>query len=173
MNPRQEPDVIIPDYLQELYETETYKLVLDLRKGQIRRIALRAHNGKYVSAVNGGGDLLIANKDEIGESEIFTLIPRTLYPGSGFIRTSRGYFLSAPGGGGSSLNAHETIVNSEEIFNIIPLFPESIAIRTQNGHYIVAEEPSGLLKADRLAIGDWEMFAIVPVDTPQREFMYW
>jgi hypothetical protein len=163
--PRQESDEIIPEYLQELYETETYKLILDLRKGIIRKVALRAHNGKYVSAMNGGGSILLANKDEIGEYEIFTLIPRGPEQGRGAIRTSGGYFLSATGGGGSTLNANKAFIGStlEEIFEIIPLYPESIAIRTQNGHYLVAEEPSNLLLANRLAIGDWERFTIVPI----------
>jgi hypothetical protein len=171
-HPRQETDEIIPEYLQYLYETETYKLILDLRKGQIRTVALRAHSGNYVSAVNGGGDLLLANKDNVGEFEVFSLIPMGIQEGNIAIRTYRGYFFSAPGGGGASLNASKTYIGPDELFQIIPLYPESIAIRTRNGHYVVAEEPSNLLRTNRLAIGDWERFDIVPVDISQRIWIY-
>jgi hypothetical protein len=172
-HPRQESDEIIPEYLLELYKSETYKLILDLRAGHIRTIALRAHSGKYVSAVNGGGDLLLANKDEVGAFEIFSLIPVGLQEGNIVIRTSNGYFFSAPEGGGTSLRADKTYIGSDELFQIIALYPESIGIRTRNGHYVVAEEPSGLLRSNRLAIGDWERFTIVPVEVPQRTFLYW
>ena len=172
-NPRQQSNEIIPDYLLELYKSETYKLIVDLRAGRTRTVALIAHNGKYVSAVNGGGDILIANKDQIGNFEVFTLIPIGIQAERIVIRTSRGYYFSAPSGGGGSLNARKTSIGPEESFNIVPLYPESnIAIRTQKDYYIVAEEPSGLLRANRLAIGLWETFTIVPLDLEQRKFLY-
>lgn len=48
---------------------ERFKLV-DLGNGNV---ALQAHNGKYVCAEGGGGQHLIANRDQIGFWETFTL----------------------------------------------------------------------------------------------------
>jgi hypothetical protein len=142
-------------------------------------INLQAQSGHYLVAENGGGDLVYANRTAAGPWETFEL-----NDGNGgaldtgdpvFFVTYSGYYLRADGCGGGALLAVGTVPFSDtcEIFfvykvdnanNIIwgPISNgDQIAIKTSNGHWLVAEGGGGSwVNADRTGIGPWERFFI-------------
>src|SRR5262245_10718386 len=97
------------------------------------KIALKASNGKYESAEQGGGlaygdtvykdyayqgvATLYANRDEVGAWETFDL--DELSGGYFSIKTCNGYFLTAEKDGGAGVSTNRTEVNAWEMFYIV------------------------------------------------------
>ena len=66
------------------------------------------------------------------------------------------------GGGGSTLHADVTHIGGHERFTLINAGVGKFALRTFNGHYVVAEGGGGgTVNANRTAIGAWETFQFV------------
>ena len=77
-------------------------------------VALRAANGQFVSAENGGGGALDANRDVARAWETFTL--ETLADGRVHLRTSGGYYVTAENGGGGLVHADRATARAWETF---------------------------------------------------------
>ena len=135
------------------------------------KIALKANNGKYVCAEQGGGlsydDFisrksvapLYANRDEIGPWETFIMEPT----GTGYysIQCANGMYWSAENDGGQGISTNRTEVNAWEMFT-----PINGGIQSHDGiHYVCAElEIDSTLNATRTNVGSWETFKIIDLE---------
>ena len=126
-------------------------------------ISLRAlANGDYVTAENGGGSALIANRTAIGYWEQFDEIDE----GNGAIALrahANGLFVTAESAGAQPLIANRTVVGAWETFQLIHNPDGSISLKADaNGDYVTAENAgASALIANRTAIGAWEEFQIL------------
>jgi lysophospholipase L1-like esterase len=126
-------------------------------------ISLRAHaNGDYVTADNGGGSALIANRTAIGPWEQFDEIDQ----GNGAIALrahANGLIASAENAGAQPLIANRTAVGAWETFQLIHNTDGSISLKADaNGDYVTAENAGAQpLVANRTAIGGWEEFDLI------------
>jgi len=82
------------------------------------RIALtESHLGRYVSAANGGGGGLHADRRTVGTWEVF--IPERLAGDQRFaFRTYKNYYFTAENGGSSAMNANRSRVGTWETFHV-------------------------------------------------------
>ncbi len=141
--------------------------------GADQEIHLKAHNGQYVVAEEGGGGEVKADRDAAGEWETFTLIDLnggSLMAGDRVhLRTSDGtHYLVAEDGGGREVKADRTAAGAWETFIIVKaggsgeiMDGDAIALKADNGNFVVAEEGGGQeVNADREAIGEWEIFSL-------------
>jgi type 1 glutamine amidotransferase len=123
-------------------------------------VSLKAHaNNQYVSAPNGGGSPLIANKTTVGTSELFDEIDK----GNGNIALrahANNQYVTAENAGAQSLIANRAAVGSWETFQLIHNSDGSISLKAGiNAEYVTAENAGGApLIANRTAIGPWEEF---------------
>jgi FtsP/CotA-like multicopper oxidase with cupredoxin domain len=123
-------------------------------------IALRASNGQYVVAENGGGGVVGANRNAIGPWETFGLINRG--NGNVALRASNGQYVVAENGGGGVVGANRNAIGPWETFGLIDRGNGNIALRASNGQYVVAENGGGgAVNANRNAIGPWETFRMI------------
>jgi hypothetical protein len=123
----------------------------------LKKIALRAYNGKYVCADKGLNGQMIANRTAIGPWETFELIPQG---GNKYaLKTSYGKYVCADLGLGGKLYANRDRIGPWETFEIIELGGEKIALKASNGKYVCADRGLGdILIANRDNIGEWETF---------------
>ncbi|WP_194909551.1 SGNH/GDSL hydrolase family protein [Catenulispora rubra] len=126
-------------------------------------ISLRAHaNGDYVTADNGGGSPLIANRTAIGFWEQFDEIDQ----GNGAIALrshANGLIVTADNAGAQPLIANRTAVGAWETFQLIHNPDGSVSLKADaNGDYVTAENAGAQpLIANRTAIGAWEEFDLI------------
>lgn len=144
-----------------------------------RKVALRASNGRYLSAEAGGGAKLVANKATIGDEERFEIELLDNAEGGPVcdasaiaLRAWNGKLVCAEDGGGREVIANRDQIGVWETFTVrrvsdLPpddtrLYGEDrIALRTRNGDYLRAE-PGGV-RADRPRVGTDEIYTLVPV----------
>ena len=130
----------------------------------------QASNGQYVSAENGGGGAVDANRDVAGPWETFhlDLIDGGLADGVRLrIRANNDQYVQAVNHGGGDVDAASNKAGAWETFTLHRIAGagpiaagDAIAIATDDGHYVSAENGGGgVLVADRTAIGPWETFA--------------
>jgi len=122
-------------------------------------VSLKSSDGQFVSAENGGGGEVTANRSARNSWETFEVVEQ----GGGRIalRTVDGHFLSAEGGGGDTLSANRQFIGEWERFKVVHRGGSRFAFETSNGHYLVAESGGGAeVKADRTRIGSWEEFKV-------------
>ena len=166
-------DVLVAAQIAEL------EIAPGIRDGD--KVALRAINGKYVSAEEGAGRKLQATKATIGDEERFTveildnLEDSYLGDRSRFaLRANNGKFVCAEGGGGRELIANRDQIGPWETFVLkrLETVPSpgvfgitdggAIAIFENTGRLVCAEGGGGReLIANRWKVGPWETFVIV------------
>lgn len=138
------------------------------------RFALRAGNGRFVCAENGGNGIVVANRTALGPWETFEARwhpePADCILTTGIRSVSGMHFLQAEEGGGSALNARGPWVQTWETFDIVAAdrtargLPNGahVNVRTESWHYLQAEGGGG---AKVTAGGPWprehETFALV------------
>ena len=150
------------------------------------KIALKAVNGQYVCAQNGGGQELIANRNVVDAWEQFDVTMHYTQPPlvSGnqiSLKANNGQYVCALGGGGDLLQANRPWSSTWENFTITkdgggsinngdPIF-----LQASNGQYVCADNAgNGPLTANRNAAGAWEQF-IAQIDGPppaDTEFLF-
>ncbi|MHC4444051.1 MAG: DUF5010 domain-containing protein [Planctomycetota bacterium] len=136
-------------------------------------INLKAINGPYVTARNGGAGNVRADSSTAGAYESFTLIDHNgglLMSGDTVsLMTWNGHnYLMAVNGGGGLVTATATAIGNWERFTIIRIggtgqinYGDSVALQASNGQYVVAELGGGdIVNANRDAIGPWEKFQL-------------
>ena len=134
-------------------------------------VHLRAGNGQYLTARNGGGGLVRADGQTTGAYESFTLIDQdggALLSGDpvNLMTWNARHYLQADDGGGASVSADATQAGNYQRFTIIRIAGsgpisngEAVALRAYKGQYVVAENGGGgVVNANRTAIGPWETF---------------
>ena len=145
-------------------------------------VNLQSSGGKFVVAENGGGGVVNANRPAAREWETFTLLDlnegELEFGDTVALKTFNGLFLSAIGGGGAELVADRIVPADWETFVTVGVASSSfgkiqngdkIALRTQNGKFVVAEGGGGgIVKADRNARGEWETFRIKILGAPSK-----
>jgi hypothetical protein len=106
--------------------------------GKSCRIALKAHNGKYIAAAGGGGGKLAAASEKIKEWEIFNVLE---LPGKKVIlQVHNGQYVGAEDGGGGELIAASSSPQAFEMFEMIPLDDDKIALQAHDGHFVSFED---------------------------------
>ncbi|MEU0560194.1 ThuA domain-containing protein [Dactylosporangium maewongense] len=126
-------------------------------------ISLRARaNNRYVTAENGGGSPLIANRTAIGPWEQFDRIDA----GNGLIALrahANNQYVCAESGGNASLIANRGAVGSWEKFQLVRNGDGTVSLKADvNGRYVTAENGgNAALIANRTAIGPWEQFDLI------------
>ncbi len=138
-------------------------------------VALRASNGQYLVAENGGGGAIYANSPGITPWTTFRLVDMnggTLESGDKVtIQAFTGQYLSAEGGGGGALAANGPAGGGWETFELfgerlpdwsVPLcYGCRVRLRTANGYYALAEGGGGgLVKADSKYADDSAKFTL-------------
>ncbi len=134
---------------------------------------LRAHNGQYVCAEDGGGRRVIADRHVARGWETFQLLDQNGPPlrsgDQGALRVNNGQFVCAEGGGGRELVANRNAIGVWETFTILHADGsggeiangQQVALRASNGQFVCAEGGGGReLVANRNAMGIWETFTI-------------
>ncbi len=125
-------------------------------------VALRADNGQWWVAENGGGTVINANRSAIGGWETFRLID--LGGGNVALQCFNGQYVVAEGGGGQQLYCNRNAIGSWETFQRIDLGGGNIALQCANGQYVVAENGGGQgVYCNRNSIGPWETFFLNPL----------
>ena len=125
------------------------------------RIALKAANGQYVCAEDGGGRNLVANRAKVGLWEAFIV---TEVHGQLAMRAINGRYVSAEGGGGRELIANRDEIGPWEVFTLLGQENGKVALRAFNGQYVSAAGGGGReVVANGNSIGPWELFELVMV----------
>lgn len=128
-----------------------------------QKVALRAHNGQYVCAEDGGNQDLVANRNTHREWETFEIVE--LEDNHIALKACNGKFVRAKGGGGGKLIADRYWIKNHETFLLVNRGSNMIALRTYNGKYVCAENGGGKdLIANRDQIKEWETFELVILD---------
>src|SRR5262245_19585891 len=129
---------------------------------------LRTANGRYVTAVDGGGrttDVIHTDATAVGPWEKFTLV--SLGGNQYALRTVNGQYLTAVDGGGRTTDVLHTdarAIGPWEKFTQVPLGGNQYAFQTVNGQYLTAVDggarTADVIHADARAIGPWEKFTL-------------
>lgn len=168
MNNRQQQqqpnEVPLPPVLEEQFSIPIFQIIRELKEGRTQRVSLRTQDGFYISAVNGGGGLVVANAIKIGRNEIFSLIPQGANREKVAIQTSNGYYLSAIDGGGNRVDATATSIGTNELFTLQPVRPDQANFITAKGYFVLVltTEPR-LVTAYGVAVGPRTNIRIVPL----------
>lgn len=138
-------------------------------------INLKSFNGNFVTAENGGGERVNANRPNAREWETFILLDLNdgeLETGDAVaIKTNNGNFFSAINGGGDKLLADKTALVTWETFYIERLTRRTsdnlvkdgdrVAFRTMNKNYLSALDGGGReVNAKPISVSNSEMFII-------------
>lgn len=127
-------------------------------------IALRAENGMYVSALNGGGQYLIANRQSVDALETFQLVD--CGNGQVALQTSNGMYVCAEDGGGQPLMANSNTIGAGETFTLINRGDNNIALLAVNGQYVCAEaEGDQYLIVNGNIVSTWATFELINIAT--------
>ena len=129
-----------------------YRVAPCLRAGS--HIVLQAYNGQFLTAEQGGGMAVMADRNAAHASERFHLADRNggcvESSDAVSLRTSGGFYLRADLGGGSGLDATGTSAGAWETFTVHRRAGDGgirsgdfIALVASDGHYVVAEQDGG------------------------------
>ncbi len=125
-----------------------------------KSIALKAHNGKYVSADLNDGGKLIANRERLDEWESFELIEVGDKIG---MKAANGKYVSADLSDGGKLVANRERLDKWESFELIEV-GDKIGMKATNGKYVSADLNDGVkLVANRERLDEWESFELIKV----------
>lgn len=131
------------------------------------RVALRTHNGRYVSVLQGGVRRVDARADRVGPWETFEVQREA--DGRISLRTSSmGAYIEPlrskegePAGGGG-LTADIGSRSAAHLLRPVPSDGGTFALQTESGHFLVAEGGGGGdMNANRRRISAWERFQVV------------
>jgi len=125
-------------------------------------IAIKTINGKYLSAKDGGGDLVNATRDKIGDWETFQIVD--LGRGKFALKSYNGEYIRVSKDG-NSVYADSDEIGKRETFQLVVLKNKKVALKTHDDKYICAEDGGGKeVVANRDKIGGWETFEFVKVE---------
>ena len=125
-------------------------------------VAVKTANGQYFCAENGGGDMVNATRDKIGDWETFEVI--ALNRGYIALKSNNGDYVRVSKDG-KNVYADSDKIGNRETFQLIGLKNNKIALKTYDKKYICAEDGGGgKLVANREKIGSWETFELKKVE---------
>jgi hypothetical protein len=147
---------------QEIQEdVPIHRFISDLQSGKLTKMILKAYNDKYVVAISGGGDLVMANQDNMTPETNLTFIPQGLDREKVVIGTSKSYFISTTDVGDHFLSAKTAITTPNAQFEIIPIYPDKLALKTNQGHYVWVDNT--IVKGESISIKPEGIFTIVEI----------
>jgi len=133
----------------------------DLKSGKLTKMILKSYNDKYVVAISGGGDLVMANQDNVTPETNLRFIPQGLDRDKVVIGTSKSYFISTSEEGENILNAKTAMTTPNSQFEIIPIYPDKLALKTNQGYYVVVDNT--IVKGNSPSIKPEGIFTIVEI----------
>jgi hypothetical protein len=130
---------------------------------ETRRVALKAANGRFVSADGGLGGILVADRERIGDWERFDML---VFDGKKIVfKAWNGKFVAPRAGENNRLYASAAESDAGSTFTIVEEKGKSASLRASNGLVVSADLGlKGVLVADRKGIGAWEKFEIFPLE---------
>lgn len=145
-----------------LFEKNRIQEIKDLLENEESRqqVQIKAMNNKYVCADRTLNNLLIANRDNAGEWESFTLI--NLKNNKCSIRASDNNFLSADINHQNEIIASKKSISKLEEFTITKFENNIVSFKACNGKYLSYEEKSEQIFATANYIGAKEKFILKP-----------
>lgn len=170
-----------PETVQEIIKnTATVDVVVNPGAGSPNRMlyskpvlySFKSDQGQYVTAENGGGGAVNANRPRIDEWEYFSftdLNGGALESGDRIhVQSDNGMYLVAESGGGREVRSNRTTPGPWETFTIRKVggsgrirYGDQIALQTSGGYYLKAIDGGGKgVDATSLALGPWESFTI-------------
>lgn len=123
-------------------------------------ISIRAANGQWWVAENGGGNVINANRNVIGPWERFRIID--LGAGRVALQCVNGQYVVAEGGGGQQLRCNRGAIDVWETFRLIPLGGSNYLFVCTNGQLVVADGGGGAGVSCGTGNGSREIFTVVP-----------
>jgi len=124
------------------------------------QVALKTDDGHYLTALQGGGDNVVAYWTGVGAWETFELVD--LGNNNVALKTNDGHYVTALWGGGRNIVAYWTGIGDWETFEKVDLGNNQIALKTFDGHYLSALKGGGdNIVANWYGVGAWEIFEIV------------
>lgn len=130
--------------------------LLSTAAAQADLVAFKTHEGRYLSAAEGGGGQLTADRREAKGWETFRLIH--LEGNRVLLLSERGYFVTAAGHGGKvAVDAWDA--GEAEVFRLINLRQGGVALETYRGTYLSADQNN--LHARGSRIGRNETFQVL------------
>jgi hypothetical protein len=111
-------------------------------------VAIKTTNGKYLCAEDGGGSVVNATRDKIGNWETFEIV--NLRRGNIALK---------------GVYADSDDIGNRETFQLKLLKNNKVAFKTHDKKYICAEDGGGgKVVANRDKVGSWETFEVVKVE---------
>ncbi len=123
------------------------------------KVAIKTYKGNFLCAENGGGSKLVADRNQIGDWEIFEIIDL----GKGYIALKgyNGDYLKVDD---EDVRVNGSKINKKEIFQLVKLDNNKVAFKAYNKKYISAEDGGGdAVSVDRTKIGNWESFELIDI----------
>lgn len=125
----------------------------------VEKFSFKTLERYYLCAEDGGGNILTADRTEIGPWEKFQIV--NLLNGYVAVKSYEGYYLSASDDE-ESLHLEATEIGKRQKFKLIELDNKKIALKTYYDKYVCAEDGGGgKVVADRTKIGEWESFELI------------
>lgn len=127
-------------------------------------VAIKTINGKYLTAEDGGGSVVNATRDKIGDWETFEVVD--LRKGDIALRSYNGDYIRVSKDG-KNVYADSDEIGNRETFQLMMLRNNRVAFKTYDEKYLCAEDGGGgKVVADREKIDSWETFELINVEQP-------
>jgi Fascin domain len=138
------------------------------------RVTLKSANGKFLSAENGGGGVIGANRTSAYQWEHFDIL--YLPDGKVALESANGNYVSAENGGRSSVNANRSAIREWEKYTMLKVGLNKVAFKTHTGFYLRAGNGGDrVIDAQGETVSSWVIFEIsslrVYIQTDQ--LTYW
>jgi hypothetical protein len=125
-------------------------------------VAIKTTNGKYLCAEDGGGSVVNATRDKIGNWETFEIV--NLRRGNIALKSYNGDYVRVTKDG-EGVYADSDDIGNRETFQLKLLKNNKVAFKTHDKKYICAEDGGGgKVVANRDKVGSWETFEVVKVE---------
>lgn len=130
-------------------------------------VAIKTVNGKYLCAEDGGGNIVNATRDKIGDWETFEVVD--LRRGNIALKSYKGDYVRVTKDG-EGIYADSDDIGNRETFQLELLKNNKVAFKTHDKKYICAEDGGGgKVVANRDKVGSWESFELVKVEQPKSD----
>jgi hypothetical protein len=140
--------------------TENKTIEENKTTGAVKKINLKASNGKFVCADMKNGNKLVGDRNEAKEWETFTLID--LGNKKVNLKASYNKFVSADKPSGDVLIANRDNAKEWETFEMIDMGNNKVSFKAYNGKFVSCDQANkNNLFANRDNPKEWETFEII------------
>ncbi|HSV66526.1 MAG TPA: hypothetical protein VLJ59_11545 [Mycobacteriales bacterium] len=122
-------------------------------------LSLKTATGTYLSALGGGGSLVVATADTVSANEKFTPV----WSGATVqLKAPNGRYVSAQGGAGDVIDAIRTEGSTWETFTVTDNADGTVSLATYGGQRVRAERGGARVVANSDELRDQQTFAVEP-----------